>query len=229
MTYVGEILRLNSSRFAGGLAVSAGLRPGGEGMIRRIAEILALSTGGRVADIGCGKGESVAILRSEFGLDAVGVDIAPANENIICADASELPFEDGRFDALVFECSLSVMDRPEKALSEAWRVLRQGGLIAVADVFARGESMAVGGALGRVSRWNEIHTALVAAGFELLSFEELSEVLRQLWAELIFEHGDGAAELLGTDTDALRAARPGYFVALLRRGADRPGQEFIQS
>jgi SAM-dependent methyltransferase len=48
------------------------------------------------------------------------------------ADGRSLPFENGAFDVVVFDSTLSHVPRPERALAEAHRV-RRGGRLAVFD------------------------------------------------------------------------------------------------
>jgi ubiquinone/menaquinone biosynthesis C-methylase UbiE len=49
------------------------------------------------------------------------------------ADARALPFAGERFDVVVFDSTLSHVPQPERALAEALRVLRRGGLLAAFD------------------------------------------------------------------------------------------------
>lgn len=61
-----------------------------------------------------------------------------ADEGIdyLTADARELPFPDDTFDAVVACAVLHHLDRP-RALAEAARVVRPGGVVAVIDMAAR--------------------------------------------------------------------------------------------
>lgn len=45
----------------------------------------------------------------------------------VCADAMALPFEDGRFDAVIIAFGIRNVTHVEKALAEGFRVLRPGG------------------------------------------------------------------------------------------------------
>ncbi len=82
----------------------------------------------------------------------VGVDITPAmlrkarrranarpelEIELHEGDAMRLPFDDGRFDAVVLHLILAVVPDSQRALSEAARVLRPGGRIIVFDKFLR--------------------------------------------------------------------------------------------
>lgn len=94
----------------------------------------------RVLDLCCGQGNVTKALLNE-GLDAVGADFSPAmlaharqrlpNGEFIEADAQDLPFEDGEFDAVV--CSFGIMHIPDqpRALGQIRRVLKPQGLFAM--------------------------------------------------------------------------------------------------
>lgn len=55
-------------------------------------------------------------------------------------DATNLPYEDESFDAVMIANALHIMPNPEKALSEIRRVLKKGGLL-YAPTFVHGESV----------------------------------------------------------------------------------------
>jgi ubiquinone/menaquinone biosynthesis C-methylase UbiE len=61
------------------------------------------------------------------------IDAARANypgERFRLADAAQLPYEDGSFDAMTCSFGLSHMEYPQAAVSEAFRVLKAGGRFA---------------------------------------------------------------------------------------------------
>ncbi|WP_177159594.1 class I SAM-dependent methyltransferase [Granulicatella balaenopterae] len=92
----------------------------------------------RVLEIGCATGQ-ITFLLSSFVDEVIATDysermIEYANkrksvENIIfeVADAIDLPYEDGSFDAVVIGNVLHIVSDADKVLAEAMRVLKPGG------------------------------------------------------------------------------------------------------
>ena len=92
---------------------------------------------GRCLDLGCGTGLTIPALR-EAGWSVVGVDVSAdqlraARERVgesaalVQADAHELPFEAGEFDAVVSILTHTDFDDPRRVFAEARRVLHPGG------------------------------------------------------------------------------------------------------
>jgi ubiquinone/menaquinone biosynthesis C-methylase UbiE len=93
----------------------------------------------RLLDVCCGPGYLTAEAAAK-GLSAIGVDIAPAMVDLArgrgrgaefrIGDAEALDFGDGSFDAVVCAFGLLHLAEPERAIAEAFRVLRPGGAYA---------------------------------------------------------------------------------------------------
>jgi cyclopropane fatty-acyl-phospholipid synthase-like methyltransferase len=114
-----------------------------------VAESAALAAGTRVLDVGCGVGGPACHLARSTGAHLRGLtpneaqlDIARASAarqglkgrvRFDLGEASELPYPDASFDAvLFFESPCHFPDRP-RFFAEAWRVLRRGGRLAGED------------------------------------------------------------------------------------------------
>lgn len=97
---------------------------------------VGVKQGMRLLDVATGPGY-VAAAAAELGAQVIGVDfstsmVAEARRlypgiQYREGDAEELPFQDASFDAVVMNFGLLHLARPERALTEAYRVLCSGG------------------------------------------------------------------------------------------------------
>jgi len=201
-----------------------------------------LPAGARVVDIGCGTGVTVHYLRRHCRLKAFGLDrssgmLGQARQHnpglpLMRGEATCMPFGDCRLSAVMCECVLSLMEDTDAALREFYRVLTPGGLLVLADVYARAPDHAEGltslpvtcclkGARSR----DELVSRMHRSGFTLLVWEDHSEALKRLAAQLVFACGSlqtlwgavGAGAAVNAHPPAIHRARPGYFLAVARK------------
>lgn len=211
----------------------APLRPGGLGATEALLDRADFPEGALVVDVGCGQGASVATLLHR-GFVGIGVDreretLALARDRLteatfVLGEADALPFDTGSVDGLLAECSLSTMANRRHVLGEWFRVLKPGGRLALGDVYRRAgetDACAASSDVTPFASWRRISEDLASVGFRVEWFEDRSDVMMEWVGRFIFAHG--SLEALwggecGLTMDAVRAARPGYYLAL----ADRP-------
>jgi ubiquinone/menaquinone biosynthesis C-methylase UbiE len=115
---------------------------------RESYELLEVGPGRRILEVGCGLGDDAAALASLVapGGSVVAVDGSEAmidaarnrHREVDClsfevADAAELPYETGSFDACRIDRVLQHIADPGRAVLEMARVLRPGGVLVAYD------------------------------------------------------------------------------------------------
>ena len=157
--------------------------PGGEALTRRSLASMNLPADALIADLGCGTGSSALLAAQEYSYRVRGVDLGAANIaraearrvksgikrrllQFLQHDISALPFHDGELDAILAECSFSLISDQHAALPEFRRVLRPGGILAFSD-------MAVEGSLPddiaeAIAPWTCLVNAHDRAGYEAI-------------------------------------------------------------
>jgi len=122
--------------------VAKTIAAGAEAFVQRLPSPAGL----RVLDVACGTG-NLAIPLARLGASVVGVDIAPnlivqareraAAESLAATfdegDAEQLPYADASFDMVVTMFGAMFAPRPEIVAGELARVLKPGGLLAMAN------------------------------------------------------------------------------------------------
>lgn len=123
------------------------LHPGGLDITRELSQLCHIGKAIKVLDVGSGKGESAFYLVRNFNCHIIGIDISDhmikrakrkaIDQGVIIqfkkGDAHDLPFKDNTFDAVISECTTSILDK-ERALGEMVRVARSGGYIGIHDI-----------------------------------------------------------------------------------------------
>ncbi|MEV0293846.1 methyltransferase domain-containing protein [Nocardia sp. NPDC050710] len=120
-------------------------------MNRELARKAGITRGAKVLDAGCGVGGSSMWLAENFGAQVVGITLSPfqvdkartyAAERGLShlvtfevADYCATGFDDDSFDIVWAQESVCYAKDPADFLTEAFRVLRSGGQIAVEDGF----------------------------------------------------------------------------------------------
>ncbi|ATW25738.1 DVU_1556 family methyltransferase [Candidatus Formimonas warabiya] len=201
------------------------MRPGGLALTERLLELAQLQQGAGILVLGCGMGGTVAHLDA-LGYQALGVDCSPdlircgqaeyPQSRLMVARGENLPFAEGSWEAVLAECSLSVMEQPDVLLACA-HVLKPGGKLLISDVYARQEASE--SALSAVevrrfltrAKWEEL---LDRCGFRRLLWEDHTAVWKEFAAQVIWEYGSLSVLgdcRLGQD---IALVKPGYFLAL---------------
>ena len=184
--------------------------------------------GMRVLDCGCGPGSitlglaEVAAPGEAFGIDLASSQVALArteaarrdikNVHFETADVCHLPFPDGSFDAVFGHTILMQFNNPRPVLTEAWRVLKPGGVAGFREYAsdgnlyeppdgARSKCMAlfgrvlernggdprVGRRLGGLLHEAGFRQVTTSASFEVAGTREAKRVFYDRWARVCEE------------------------------------------
>ncbi len=177
-----------------GRIVGPCIRPGGPVLTERALEICSLPPGSLVADVGCGAGGTLEYLERTGLYHLVGIDpsetlLREASSRLETArlfrgEAETIPFENDTFDLLFCECVLSIVDDKPAALDEFARVVKEGGLVAISDVFSK-DGHGIKGEAGGLHTLEEILDLVTRSGFTLVQWEAHDRLLKEFAVRMI--------------------------------------------
>lgn len=200
--------------------------------------IAELRPGEAVLDLGSGGGIDVLLSARRvgpggkaYGLDMTDEMLELARENarkagvtnveFLKGEMENIPLPDASVDVIISNCVINLSPDKDAVLHEAFRVLRPGGRLAVADIVTRGRlpsslrrdlelwAGCIAGALS-ISEYTE---KLLAAGFqdvEIEPFREYTAADAQAagLGELVGKAGQEAGASLGIASAMVRARKP---------------------
>src|SRR5687768_6006688 len=158
--------------------------------------LIELEAGQTVLDLGSGGGIDVLLSAKRvgpsgkvYGLDMTDEMLALARDNqkkagatnveFLKGEIEHIPLPDNTVDVIISNCVINLSADKGRVLSEAFRVLKPGGRLAVSDVVVRGEVPAavrksmelwVGCVAGALHE-EEYRSLLSAAGFDAIEVE----------------------------------------------------------
>ena len=177
----------------------------------------------RVLDLGCGNGTASVWLCNRLGCRVMGVDLSGvritnakadldkhpgevrARVDFEKASATELPFDDGSFTHVWSQAAIYHIHDKEKALTEAYRVLAQGGVFVFDDLIKPKAEISAATKKYVYDRlifdtdftFETYQDSLKKAGFQVVHAEDLSDHLKmsyQCLARMALEKGEGGVQ-----------------------------------
>ncbi|BAD41354.1 putative methyltransferase [Symbiobacterium thermophilum IAM 14863] len=169
--------------------------------------IASLKPGETVLDLGSGAGFDCFLAARQVGESGrvIGVDMTPemlararenarkggfANVEFRLGEIEHLPVADESVDVIISNCVINLSPEKEQVFREAFRVLRPGGRIAVADMVSlaplppevREDLALYAGCVAGVATVGELRTMLTEAGFvDIVIRPKDSEQLLEAW------------------------------------------------
>ena len=219
------------------------IRPGGIHLTEHAFNLFSLPERSWIVDVACGTGASVQWLREKNGFRVMGVDVSPrmlqagrqrcSDLPLVCGNSLSLPIASGQVEAILAECSLSLMNDLDGILKEFYRVLRPSGHLIVSDLYLRNpqaadlfQNLPMDFCLKGAKSQSELFNIFKTQGFEILFWEDHTENLKQLTGQLIMTHGSIQGfwcKSLPDDIDtfelqtAVARAKPGYYLLVARK------------
>ncbi|MBU3075720.1 DVU_1556 family methyltransferase [Clostridium estertheticum] len=217
------------------------LRPGGVFLTDRAVKICDFKFNDKILDVGCGMGVTVERLKRLYKLNAFGVDPSLkllelgkdkyGNHQIDFGRGEKLPHKNEFFKGVMAECTMSLMDDFEETIRESYRVLENDGYFIVSDVYARRpeyleevQKHDINSCMRGLFNVDILKDVIVSVGFEIICFEDWTDLLRQLMVEIIFKYGSMAkfwevatCNSCGDFQEKLTLCKPGYFLIIAKK------------
>jgi len=196
-----------------------------------------LKEGETVLDLGSGGGIDVLMASRHvgksgmvYGLDMTDEMLALANKNkekmgvtnveFIKGYIEDIPLPDGSVDVVLSNCVINLSDDKEKALSEAFRVIKSGGRLAIADIVSlkpipdkmRKQAEMWCGCLAGTLEVAEYKNILEKAGFKDVEIEPVHIYTKSVMEKEFIDHKYLGETLDGNDLDAIDGAFAGAFI-----------------
>ncbi len=201
--------------------------------------VAELREGEVVLDLGSGGGIDVLLSAKRVGSagKAYGLDMTDemlelarenqrkagiANAEFLKGEMEDMPLPDGSVDVIISNCVVNLSPDKDAVLREAYRVLRPGGRLAIADIVTRGKmppalkrsielwAGCIAGALAE----EEYEQKLAAAGFGGIEIEAVREYTASDaegagLGDLLRRYARQGADRLGFISAIVRATKPG--------------------
>lgn len=203
------------------------MRPGGLKLTEQLLDLAQLPRQSSILDIGCGLGSTVSKL-NELGYQAMGLDISASlieegrslfpDQQLLVADAADIPLPAASFDAILAECSLSIMPA-DKVLRQCRQLLRPYGKLLISDIYARQASEvdsapALGACLLTQAQWLRL---LSQSGFAKIQFSDCSDAFKEFAIKVIWEYGSLDKLFDCGQWHNAASAKPGYFLLICEK------------
>ncbi len=173
---------------------------------KEVMKHLDIQPGNRVLDAGCGSGGSSRYIVEHYGVETIGVMLSPtllgaANElsrttpnnhllSFYLKDYTDSGFDNESFDRIFSIESVCQEPNKEKFISEAYRLLRKGGRLVVADFFLLRDDLnekefrsyrewCDGWFIPELSIKDAFGRMLVNAGFSNIEYHDKTKLLRK--------------------------------------------------
>jgi arsenite methyltransferase len=201
--------------------------------------VAAIEEGETVLDLGSGGGIDVLLSARRvgpqgkaYGLDMTDEMLELARENARKAGVSNveflkgemesMPLPDGEIDVIISNCVVNLSPDKDAVLKEAFRVLKPGGRLAIADIVTRGQMPAElqrsieawAGCIAGALEENDYAAKLRSAGFEGIEIEAVREYTAADaesggLGDLVRKYAKQGGAPLGFISAIVRATKPG--------------------